>query len=241
MRYGIIADIHGNLEAFESALEALSREKVDKYLCLGDIVGYGADPRECIKITKALGALTVRGNHDAACSGLMDSGYFNDAARKAIIWTKQNLKKDDLDFLKSAGLTCMNGHLTLVHGTLQEPAEFHYMIDSVAAGGTLNLLKTDICFVGHTHVPGIFSMKKGKLRYFCKEKKKMSIGERLIVNAGSVGQPRDGDPRLCYCVYDADAGTVELKRLSYDVEKARKKILKAGLPSFLAYRLGVGV
>ena len=241
MRYGIIADIHGNLEAFESALEALSHEKIDKYLCVGDIVGYGADPRECIKMTKALDALTVLGNHDAACSGLIDISYFNDTAGKAIIWTKQNLKKDDLAFLKSAGLTYLDTHLTLVHGTLQEPAEFHYMTESAAAYGTLNLMKTDICFVGHTHVPGIFSIRNGRLKYFRKEKTKVSIGERLIVNAGSVGQPRDGDPRLCYCVYDTDAGTVELKRFAYDIEKAQKKTLRAGLPSFLAYRLGAGV
>ncbi len=241
MRYGIIADIHGNLEAFETALGALSREKIDRYLCVGDIVGYGANPRECIKMTKALGAVSVRGNHDAACSGLTDTGCFNKSARKAVIWTKQNLKKDDLAFLKGAGLTYRNERLTLVHGTLQEPAKFHYMTDGVAAGGTLNLMKTDICFVGHTHVPGIFSIKNGRLKYFCKEKTKISKGERLIVNAGSVGQPRDGDPRLCYCVYDADALTVELKRLAYDVEKAQRKTLKAALPSFFAYRLGAGV
>jgi len=240
MRYGIIADIHGNLEAFESALRALSREKIDKYLCVGDIIGYGADPHECIKMTRALGALTVIGNHEAACSGLMNIDYFNDEARAAVIWTKQNLKKDDFVFLKKADLTYTNAHLTMVHGTLPEPSEFNYMRSRDAARETLGLMKTNICFVGHTHVPGIFSVKGGRLKYFCEEKTKIAKGEKLIVNAGSIGQPRDGDPRSCYSVYDTDSRVVELKRVAYDVEKAQKKILEAGLPGFLAERLGAG-
>ncbi|MGB2705309.1 MAG: metallophosphoesterase family protein [Candidatus Omnitrophota bacterium] len=241
MRYGIIGDIHGNLEAFETALEALSHERIDKYLCVGDIVGYGTDPRECIKMTRDLGAVTVCGNHDAACIGRADINYFNNPAQAAIMWTKQTLSENDLAFLKGLDLTYRNEHLTLVHGTLAEPEEFHYMFDGVAARGTLNLMETDICFVGHSHMPGIFLLRNGGLKYFYKEKTKMSRDEKLIVNTGSIGQPRDGDPRLCYCVYDTDTGFVELKRIQYDIEKAQKKTLKAGLPAFLAYRLGVGV
>jgi len=240
MRYGIVADIHGNLEALKSTLAALLREKIDRYFCLGDIVGYGANPRECIKIIRSLDALAVCGNHDAACAGLIETNYFNNAASKAIKWTKRNLKREDVLFLKSADLSYSNAHLTLVHGTLQDAAKFHYMTDNAAALGTMELMKTNICFVGHTHIPGIFSLKNNRLRYFREEKTKISEGEKLVVNAGSVGQPRDRDTRSCYSVYDTDAGTVELKRTVYDVKKAQKKILEAGLPESFAYRLGVG-
>ncbi len=241
MRYGIIADIHGNLEAFESVLESLSRAKIEKYLCAGDIIGYGADPRECIKMTRELDAVAVLGNHDAASAGLIGMDYFNDVSAKAVKWTKQNMEENDFNFLKSIGFTYVNKHLTLVHGTLRKPSEFNYMTDPEAAGETFNLMKTDICFIGHTHVPGVFSLKGGELSYSRKKKTAISAGERLIVNVGSVGQPRDGDPRSCYAVYDTDEASVVLKRVAYDVKKAQKKILKTGLSPFLADRLGAGV
>lgn len=241
MRYGIISDIHGNLEALEAAIEALSREKIDKYLCLGDIVGYGADPAQCIKKTRALKPVIVCGNHDAASCGLHDTRYFNEVAREAVIWTEQTLAKRDIAFLKRLKFVYKNRRLTLVHGTLHEPEAFHYMFDRDTAYATFNLMDTKICFVGHSHVPGIFSYKDKALNYFYKENVKISKSEKLIVNAGSVGQPRDGDWRLCYSIYDTDKAVIELKRLPYDVEKAQKKILKAGLPNFLAHRLSKGM
>ena len=241
MKYGIISDIHGNQEAFEVAMKALSREKLDKVLCGGDIVGYGADPDECIRKTKELCSAIVCGNHDAASSGLRDTKNFNDAAKKAISWTQKNLNNEETAFLKKLNLVYQNEHLTLVHGTLQSPGEFRYMVDGDAALETFRLMKTPVIFVGHSHVPGIFSYRSNRIKFFCKEKTKISKGEKVIVNTGSVGQPRDGDPRLCYAVYDTDKNTVELKRLPYDTEKARAKIIKAGLPRFLADRLSGGV
>ena len=240
MRYGIISDIHGNLEALEAAIDALSREKIDRYLCVGDIVGYGADPGECIEKTKSLNPIIVLGNHDAASAGITDTEKFTDAARKAVIWTKKNLKESDIAFLKGLSLIYKNEDLVLAHGTLHEPEKFHYMLDDVTARETFNLMTRAICFVGHSHAPGIFSYKGDRLDYFYKEKTKLSRGELLIVNAGSVGQPRDGDPRLSYSVYDTEALQVELKRITYDIPKAQKKIVDAGLPAFLAYRLGAG-
>ena len=241
MRYGIISDIHANLEALEVAIDALSREKIDKYLCVGDIVGYGADPTECIRKTRALDPVVVLGNHDAASCGLRSTRDFNEPAKNAILWTQKNIETSDIDFLKSLEMVYKNRDLTLAHGTLQEPEEFHYMLHKNDADATFALMDTPVCFVGHSHSPGIFSGKQGKVDYFYKEKVKISKSERMIVNTGSVGQPRDGDPRLCYSVYDSLAGTVELKRLPYDVPKAQKKILKAGLPPFLASRLGDGM
>lgn len=241
MRYGIISDIHGNLEAFETVIEALVKEKVDDCLCVGDIVGYGANPVECIKKTKDLNLTVVCGNHDAASVGLADISFFNDAAKAAVLWTEKNISQEDKDFLQNLGIVFKNRHLTLVHGTLQEPELFHYMLDKNAALKTFDLMETRVSFVGHSHVPGIFSSKHGNLTYFYKEKITFSRDERLIVNVGSIGQPRDGDPRLCYSIYDTDKNIVELRRLPYNVEKAQKKILDAGLPPFLAHRLSQGI
>lgn len=242
MKYGIISDIHANLEALEVALDALSGEKIDTYLCVGDIVGYGADPALCIEKTKALRPVIVCGNHDSAAAGLTDTTNFNNAAEEAVLWTRSSLSAGDISFLRHLGVTFKNRHLTIVHGTLQEPESFHYMFDVRTASETFELMENNICFVGHSHMPGVFSRRAGsKIKYFSKAKIKLSADEKLIVNVGSIGQPRDGDPRLCYAVYDSDKGTAEIKRLPYDIKTAQKKIMDAGLPPFLAYRLAGGM
>jgi len=241
MRYGIISDIHGNLEAFEKSIDSLSREEVDKILCVGDIVGYGADPVQCIARAKDSCNAIVGGNHDEACCGSTDTRFFNDIAREAVLWTTKTLKKSDISFLKALELIYCDGKLTIVHGTLQSPEEFHYMLDSYTAEKTFSLMETQICFVGHTHVPGVFTQKSDKtIEYQTLDKIKIEKGKSYIINAGSVGQPRDGNARLAYCVYDTEKDLVEIKREEYNIEKAQRKILKAGLPSFLAYRLGGG-
>jgi len=241
MRYGIISDIHGNLEALETAIEALSREGIDEYLCVGDIVGYGADPAACIEKTKALNPRIVCGNHDIASVNLRGIENFNEAAREAVMWTRRELKAKDAAFLKGLDLVYKNERLTLAHGTLHEPGKFHYMSDKDASRATFSLMDTPLCFVGHSHIPGFFSYKSGKLSAFYKDKVRLSEGEKLIVNTGSVGQPRDGDPRLCYSVYDADEASIELTRVPYDIAKAQKKIMDAGLAPFLARRLSKGL
>jgi len=241
MRYGIISDIHGNLEAFEAVMEALLREEIDEYLCGGDIVGYGADPIACIEKIKALGLSTVCGNHDLTSSDLGGIDNFSKAAREAVIWTHQNISRLDAAFLKKLNFVYKNKHLTLVHGTLREPEAFHYMFTRAAARATFNLMDTGVCFVGHSHAPGIFSYENETISPFFKDKAELSGGEKLIVNTGSVGQPRDGDPRACYCVYDTREGSVELKRIAYDIQKTQKKILEAGLAPYLANRLEQGL
>ena len=240
MRLGILSDIHGNLEALDEVLSALAKERIDKYLCLGDIVGYGADPAECIAETKRLNPITIAGNHDWASVGLFGVSYFNPAAKEAVLWTEENLSAEDKQFLKSLKLLHQEDELTLVHGTLQEPEQFKYMLDLSSAQKTFALSKTRICFVGHTHQPGIFIQENDDCRVSSQQKLKLNPAQRYIVNAGSIGQPRDGNPQASYVVYDSEKEQLQIKRVDYDIKKAQGKIIKAGLPRILAERLAVG-
>ncbi|MDP2943398.1 MAG: metallophosphoesterase family protein [Candidatus Omnitrophota bacterium] len=220
MRYAVFSDIHSNLEALEAVLEALRAEEADRYFCVGDIVGYAADPKACIKMIRELNCLTVCGNHDWAAVDLIDYSYFNVYARASVDWTKTQLDDSERDYLKGLPLKYEDEEITLVHGSLKRPEEFDYIFGEDDASRTLDLCRTKICFVGHTHSPA-----------------KFTEGSKRLVNVGSVGQPRDNDPRAAYCIYDTDTGTVEIKRVKYDIRKAMNKILGAGLPEPLAYRL----
>jgi len=241
MRYGIFSDIHGNLEAFSVVLDAFSQEKIDSYLCVGDIVGYGADPRECIKKFQELSCISVIGNHDAAAVGLMDIEYFNPAAKLAVVWTQQRLTKEDKQFLTSLKYTYQNDELTLVHGTLNNPEMFDYLLNITLANQTFNLMKRPVCFVGHSHVPGIFVQEHNKINHLDELQVEISKNKKYIVNVGSVGQPRDGDNRAAYCIYDTDSHLIEIKRIEYNIKEAQQKIAQTGLPLFLARRLSDGV
>ena len=160
MRYGIVSDIHGNLEALEAAIAALSREKIDQYLCVGDIVGYGANPVECIEKTRTLTPYIVCGNHDIASSGLIGTSSFNEAAKAAVTWTRNKLNQESIAFLKGLKFIYKREDFILVHGTLEEPEAFHYMSDGYNADRTFRLMDARVCFVGHSHVPGIFSERQ---------------------------------------------------------------------------------
>lgn len=240
MKYAIFSDVHGNLEAFKAVLEAMSGEKPGKYLCVGDIVGYGADPAECIKMTQGLNPETVAGNHDWAVGELVDAGYFNSSAKAAVLWARENLTKKDLGYLKSLKLTYQNSHISMVHGTLDCPEAFSYVLNGYTAARTMALMPTPLCFIGHSHVAGTFCDAKGIVNYTPGGKVKVDPGNKYLVNVGSVGQPRDGDPRASYCIYDTKKAYVEIKRVSYDIKTAQRKILKQGLPEILASRLSEG-
>lgn len=241
MRYGIFADIHSNLEALDEVIKSYKKEAIDKYLCVGDVIGYASNPKECIEKTKALTVIAVAGNHDWAAVDLFSIDYFNPVAREAIFWTKRNLDEQDRYFLESLKLVYKNEDLTLVHGTLDAPQEFHYMTDTYIAEKSFRLLETDICFIGHSHVAGIFIKGKDDQIYY-QEADSVDIKDdnRYIINVGSVGQPRDGNPYASYCIYDTDKREVQIKRISYDMETPRKKIIEAGLPQFLGERLLFG-
>lgn len=240
MRWAILSDIHGNYEALEAVLNALSSERIDRNLCLGDIVGYGADPGECIAQIKKLNAITVAGNHDWASIGFFNNSYFNPAAREAVIWTERHIPWEDKDFLKGLQLVYKEGELTLVHGSLHNPEQFDYILDLNSAYYSFQALQTKICFIGHSHVPLAFVRKKQDYNYTFQQRMKIEEDKFYIINAGSVGQPRDGNPHAAYVVYDSQKKQVQIKRVPYNIAKAQRKIVKAGLPKVLAERLALG-
>jgi predicted phosphodiesterase len=241
MRYAILSDIHANLEGLTQVLSALREDSIDSYYCLGDIVGYGANPNECIDEIRNVSPVFLAGNHDCAAAGLLPLDYFNTYAQEAMAWTQGVLTEENKDFLKSLELVFKDEQMTMVHGTLNDPGDFNYMFNSGIARETFDCMQTDVCFVGHTHVAGVF-VQDAERRVYFNARRLISIerGKRYIINAGSVGQPRDYDPKAAYCVFDTDRMTVEIKRSAYDVAGARRKILDIGLSRFLADRIIAG-
>jgi len=242
MRYAIFSDVHSNLEALESVLSACKKESIDQYFCVGDLVGYAANPKECVDIVKSIASMTVAGNHDWASVELAGVEQFNPDAKAAVLWTRKILSQEHAVYLESLKLGFINSDFTLVHGTLDNPREFSYLSSGYMAWETFSLMQTDICFVGHTHVPGVY-VKSSKDTVEYREKiaeVKIEPGKKYIINVGSVGQPRDGNPEASYCLYDADSSQAMIKRVEYDFKSASQKIFDAGLPKALGYRLSMG-
>ncbi|MEW6074963.1 MAG: metallophosphoesterase family protein [Candidatus Omnitrophota bacterium] len=241
MKYGIFSDVHGNLEALEAVIAAYRGESIDRYLCAGDLVGYGADPCKCIEKIQSLIPVTVAGNHDWASIDLFSIAYFNPQAAKAIEWTRKELDAVAEVFLRSLPLVHTEAAFTLVHGSLDSPHDFNYIIDGFSAEQTFTRMQTAVCFVGHSHVAGVFAKDTaGRMSYLSEYPIEIKKGNRYLINVGSVGQPRDGNPGACYCIFDTDTRELEIRRAAYDVRSAREKIIKAGLPRFLADRLLTG-
>ncbi|MBD3296844.1 MAG: metallophosphoesterase [Candidatus Omnitrophica bacterium] len=238
--YTVISDIHGNLPALRAVLDDMGHIPGNTILCAGDLVGYGADPGRVIGCLSDLGVRSVLGNHDAVVSGVRSASGFNPAARKAAEWTRRKLRNDHIRFLEQLPYVIREDSISVVHGTLHEPGEFIYMMTPVDAMRTFEVMSGRICFVGHSHVPGVYVLREGKLREYHPKKLKLHKGARYVINAGSVGQPRDGDSRACYCRYDEKEDSIEFRRVEYDVSRARKSIIKAGLPDSLGDRLLMG-
>jgi len=240
MRYGIFSDIHGNLEAFQAVLEACRQEGVRKLFCVGDIVGYGANPRECLKIIRQKNISSVAGNHDWAATGKISDDNFNEVAQFAVRWTGNQLSYNELNYLNHLPLIAKEEDMIFVHGTLNKPERFDYLLDIRQTPDTFFLMDQPICFIGHTHVAQIYIKEENNIHYASIPRTDIHPAKKYIVNVGSVGQPRDGNPLAAYCVYDPDLKRIEIKRTSYDLLTAQKKILEAGLPDMLAKRLALG-
>jgi len=240
MRYGIFSDIHGNLEAFEAVLAACRQEAIDKFFCLGDIVGYGADPQQCIAEVRSLNAITVAGNHDRAVVDLFDKEYFNPYALEAIVWTKGVLNDFEKDFLRNLPLQHSEETFMLAHAGPEDPGRFLYLFEAEDVSKSFAEMKRPICFVGHTHIPRTFILQGGRVSLCEKEKFQADPRALYICNIGSVGQPRDNNPEAAYCIFDSKKMLVEIKRIGYNINRAQAKIREAGLSEFLAARLSQG-
>lgn len=240
MRYGIISDIHGNLPALESVLAALKSQKIDFYLCLGDVVGYGASPEECVMSVEQNAQVCLSGNHEWAVLNKLDTAVFNDDAREAVDWTRTRLSAQAKERIAQWPLTYKNDELMAVHGTLQNPEQFMYLMYTGQARDFFALMDRPICFVGHTHVPVVISESHGQVAALPSGEYEIDPQNRYIVNVGSVGQPRDGNPLPAFCVYDSQTKHVGIHRVAYDIAQAQRQIDEAGLPGFLSRRLALG-
>lgn len=242
MRIGIFSDVHSNLEALQSALSFFLEKKVRQYLIIGDFVGYGANPNECIDLIKKLDCICVAGNHDYAVLDKTDIRNFNDAAKAAIMWTKTKLTKESKEFLETLPLQISVNQKLLVHSTPQNPANWEYIFTLKQGQSEFYFFKEQICFIGHSHSPFVVEKNQLKNEYKVINEQKFKIKEksRYIINVGSVGQPRDGDARACLVLFDRLTKYIEFKRIEYDVKSAQHKIVQAGLPTILAKRLAEG-
>jgi len=239
MKFAIIADIHANLDAFQVVLEDCKNQQVTHYACLGDVVGYNANPKECLDIVRTMNMPCVKGNHDEYCSSEEHLEGFNPAAAEAVNWTRKQLTVEDRQWLRELKYSRMVTNFTIVHATLDGPQRWGYVFDKLAAAASFTYQNTAVCFFGHTHVPVAF-VRDSVVRGGTYSKFKVEPGKKYFVNVGAVGQPRDNNPKAAYVVYDMDESTIELRRLDYDIAAAQKKILDAGLPPRLAERLAFG-
>jgi diadenosine tetraphosphatase ApaH/serine/threonine PP2A family protein phosphatase len=235
MRIAILADIHSNLEALDRALENIHEKAVDRVVCLGDIVGYGASPNECISRIQDITSHVLLGNHDQAAVDFSGAEKFNPYAFASARWTYEHLTVDSRDYLGNLPLSLNLDGLLFVHASPNKPEEWNYIISFEDAEESFDHFQEPICFVGHSHVPGIFA-ETGMVD----REQNVERGRKYIINVGSVGQPRDGDWRLSLGFFDTEKWEYQNVRLEYNVDDASQKIMRAGLPRMLADRILVG-
>lgn len=239
MRFAIFSDLHGNLEATQAVLADAAAQGCSQHICLGDLVGYNANPHECVEAVRALDCPTVKGNHDEQAALDTSSRDFNEMAEHAISWTRAHVTGEDKRWLADLPLSRQVREFTIVHATLDTPAEWGYVFNNLDAAASFTYQHTPVCFLGHTHAAGAF-VKDDSVRRVRAETLQIEPGKKYLINTGSVGQPRDGDPRAAYCIYDLERNVVEQRRVSYDLATTQRKIIEAGLPRALADRLELG-
>lgn len=243
MRYAIIADIHANLAAFEAVLDDMDKQgDIDRVWCLGDIVGYGPDPHECIELMRDIGHACIAGNHDRGSIGKFDIRQFNQDAADAVRWTAEQLGNEDIRYLESLPDVLVENDFTLVHGSPRRPL-FEYILSISIAQGNFDYYQTKYCLTGHTHIPQVYSIDEDSnciTTRFTPNIKLVAGEHRLIINPGAVGQPRDGDSRASYAVYDGITGVMQLRRVKYNIRMTQNKMVSCGLPLRLAGRLDSG-
>ncbi len=229
MRIGIISDIHGNLPALETVLGALRDAHVDTMVCLGDTVGYGPHPNECLALVREHCSVVLKGNHDSGLIGETSVEDFNQYGLRALLWSQERVTEENKEYLRGLPFLVVREDVTFAHASPLNPGDWSYVLTLRAARINFEAFSTTICFIGHTHVPVIIN-------------EDLSVGEfhkgsRCIINVGSVGQPRDGNPDAAYGIYDSESKDFVLYRAAYDIQKTADAIMAAGLPEYLARRL----
>ena len=239
VRYALFGDIHANLEALSAVLEDAAAQGCTHYICLGDVVGYNADPVACLNKIRELDIPTVKGNHDEDATGNHSLESMNPVAATALQWTRKQLDEESRNWLRQLRMVRQVRDFTVVHSTLDQPSNWNYVTNRFDAMSNFSYQFTQVCFHGHTHVPRVY-VKNDKVEENPAEQVVIESGLKYFINAGSVGQPRDGDWRACYAIYDLAHNMVVFRRVEYDIETTQKKILEAGLPEMLAERLADG-
>jgi predicted phosphodiesterase len=239
MKYAILGDIHANLEALQAVLKDAEEQRVTHYACTGDVIGYNADPKACLQLIRSLKCTVVQGNHDyyAACNESME--LFTPMAQKSICWTRKQLSPFDRKYLRQLPMIVDIESFTIVHSSLNNPHRWNYIFKRKAADANFRNQFNQVCFFGHTHVPLAFVHGKTTDKGFY-ETLHVRPGLQYLVNVGSVGQPRDQNPKAAYVIYDIAEQTISMRRVKYDIEATQKKIRGAGLPFRNALRLASG-
>jgi predicted phosphodiesterase len=233
MRIGIISDVHANLPALEAVLKKLDELKVETVYCLGDTVGYGPFPNECLTLVRERCSIILKGNHDSGLIGESPLTEFNQYGAQAIVWAQKVVEEYHVAFLRTLDYTRLVDQITLAHASPARPEEWTYVLTVRAAREAFKASQTPLCFIGHTHVPVIIGEDTTVNVY--------EPGKRFVINVGSVGQPRDGNANSAFGFYDSEADSYELVRVPYDIQRTARAIEDAGLPKFLAMRLFQGI
>lgn len=241
MLWAIFSDVHANGPALEAVLAAIEKEKPDRLLCLGDLVGYGPHPSEVLERIRELDCPVIGGNHDLAAVDLLDASCFNPYARAAVEWTAEQLSQEEHDYLRELPLVRDDGPIAAVHGTRDAPEEFLYLQTTEHAADLLDDQPRFLGVFGHTHVPLSFLQRNGEVTVTFSTQVDLTNVDRALVNVGSVGQPRDEDSRAAFVLFDEDQKRLDIRRVTYDVDSVAADITAAGLPQLLADRLRFGV
>lgn len=240
MRYALISDIHANYEAMETVLRAIDDLAIDQIVCLGDVVGYNASPNECCEVIREKNIPTILGNHDAVACGVEEPWGFNPVALAAAMWTREQLNEENLEWLRSLPDALHFGDFVAVHGAPKNRNTYLFTWEDILPHlPFLEEQNCDLCIIGHTHSPGIFSAD-GVYSVDDDQKFQLGEGKRFFINPGSVGQPRDGNPLAAFGILDTNTNEYEQVRIPYPYEEAARKVVEAGLPPFLAERLSLG-
>jgi len=238
--FAILGDVHANLEALDAVLDDCRAQGVTDFLCTGDVVGYNACPKECLRKIRELGCPVTMGNHDHYVSSCQNLADFNPHAAAVIEWTRSQLSEDEIEYLRGLPFQKTAMGITLVHATLDNPGAFGYVFDHLQAEASFINQVTPLCFHGHTHCPMIYEKQVSAVYRIDAQDFRLPIGRKYFINVGSVGQPRDGDPRAAYTIYNPKTRQITFRRIEYDVASAQERVRAAGLPERLAERLAIG-